>query len=149
MDWELDLWGRIRRQVESNVSAAQASAADVANIRLSAEGQLAVDYFELRAADSLAALLDQTVHDFREALRITENQYNAGVAARGDVITAQTQLQSAVASAINVGVQRATLEHAIAVLIGRAPADLSIPPAPLAARIPVVPPGVPSTLLER
>ena len=149
VDWELDLWGRIRRQVESNVSAAQASAADVANIRLSAEGQLAVDYFELRAADSLAALLDQTVHDFREALRITENQYNAGVAARGDVITAQTQLQSAVASAINVGVQRATLEHAIAVLIGRAPADLSIPPAPLAARIPVVPPGVPSTLLAR
>lgn len=149
VDWELDLWGRIRRQVEGDVAAAQASAADVANARLSAQAQLAIDYFELRAADSLAALLEQTVRDYREALRIAQNQYTAGTAARGDVITAQTQLQTATSSLINVGVQRATLEHAIAVLIGRAPADLSIPPAPLPERVPVVPPGVPSGLLER
>jgi NodT family efflux transporter outer membrane factor (OMF) lipoprotein len=149
VDWELDLWGRIRRQIEGDVSLAQASAADVANARLSAQAQLAIDYFELRAADSLAALLDQTVRDYREALRIAENQYNVGVAARGDVITAQTQLAGAQASFVNVGVQRATLEHAIAVLAGRAPADLTIPPETLPARVPVVPPGVPSELLER
>ena len=149
VDWELDLWGRIRRQIEGDVAAAQASAADVANARLSAQAQLAIDYFELRAADSLAALLDETVRDYREALRITQNQYNVGVAARGDVITAQTQLQGAIASLINVGVQRSQLEHAIAVLAGRAPADLAIPPAPLPTRVPAVPPGIPSELLER
>ncbi len=98
VDWELDLWGRIRRQVESDVAAAQASAADIANVRLSNEALLATDYFELRASDSLNALLSDTVRDYRQALQITTNQYNAGVAARGDVITAQTQLQSAIAS---------------------------------------------------
>ena len=148
-DWELDLWGRVRRQVESNVAAAQASAADVANARLSAEAQLAVDYFELRAADSLSALLQQTVSDYQRTLQITQNQYNVGVAARGDVITAQTQLAGAQASFINVGVNRAQLEHAIAALTGHAPVDLTIPAAPLPDRVPVVPPGVPSALLER
>jgi NodT family efflux transporter outer membrane factor (OMF) lipoprotein len=149
VDWEIDLWGRIRRQVESDVALAQASAADIESVRLSAEAQLAIDYFELRAADSLDALLNDTVRDYRQALQITQNQYNAGVAARGDVITAQTQLQSAVTSFINVGVLRSQLEHAIAVLIGRAPSDLTIPPELLPARIPVVPPGIPSELLER
>lgn len=149
VDWEIDLWGRIRRQIESDVAAAQASAADIASVRLSAEAQLAIDYFELRAADSLNALLSDTVRDYRQALQITLNQYNAGVAARGDVITAQTQLQSAVTSFINVGVQRSQLEHAIAVLIGRPPSDLAIPPERLPPRVPVVPPGIPSELLER
>ena len=149
VSWELDLWGRIRRQIEGDVAASQASAADVANVRLLAQSQLAIDYFELRAADSLAALLEETARDYREALRITQNQYNVGVAAQGDVITAQTQLQSALASLINVGVQRSQLEHAIAVLAGRAPADLTLPPTRLATDVPVVPPGIPSTLLER
>jgi len=149
VNWELDLWGRIRRQIEADVAAAQASAADIANVRLIAQAQLAIDYFELRAADSLGALLDQTVRDYREALRIAQNQYNAGVAARGDVITAQTQLQGALSSFVNVGVLRNQLEHAIAVLAGRAPADLTIAPALLAKRVPAVPPGIPSELLER
>ncbi len=149
VDWELDLWGRIRRQVESDVAAAQASAADIASVRLSAEATLAIDYFEMRAADSLDALLNDTVRDYRQALQITLNQYNVGVAARGDVITAQSQLQSAITSFINVGVLRSQLEHAIAVLTGRAPADLTIPPERLPPRVPVVPPGIPSELLER
>ena len=149
VDWELDLWGRIRRQVESDVAAAQASAADITNVRLSNEALLATDYFELRASDSLNALLNDTVRDYRQALQITLNQYNAGVAARGDVITAQSQLQSAITSFINVGVLRSQLEHAIAVLMGRAPADLTIPPKLLPSRVPVVPPGIPSELLER
>lgn len=149
VDWELDLWGRIRRQVESDVATAQASAADIASVLLSAQAQLAIDYFEMRAADSLDALLNDTVRDYRQALQIALNQYNAGVAARGDVITAQSQLQSAITSFINVGVLRSQLEHAIAVLIGHAPADLTIPPERLPLRVPVVPPGIPSQLLER
>ena len=149
VDWELDLWGRIRRQIEGDVAAAQASAADVANVKLSAQSQLAIDYFELRAADSLSALLDDTVRDYREALRIAQNQYTVGVAARGDVITAQTQVQTAVAASINVGVQRSQLEHAIAVLTGHAPADLTLAPMRLATDVPVVPAGIPSALLER
>ena len=149
VDWEIDLWGRIRRLVESDVALAQANAADIANVLLSSQAQLAIDYFELRASDSLAALLSDTIRDYQQALKITTNQYNVGVAARGDVITAQTQLETAAASLINVGVLRSQLEHAIAVLTGRAPADLTIPPAKLAARVPAVPPGLPSDLLER
>jgi NodT family efflux transporter outer membrane factor (OMF) lipoprotein len=148
-DWEIDVWGRIRRTVNSDIASAQASAADVANAELSAQGQLAVDYFELRAADALKALLDSTVADYRRSLAITQNQYEAGVAARSDVINAQTQLQTAVASEINVGVTRAQLEHAIAVLTGHPPADLTIPPGDLATPVPVVPAGLPSALLER
>jgi NodT family efflux transporter outer membrane factor (OMF) lipoprotein len=148
-DWEPDFWGKVRRQIQSDVAAAQASAADVANAELSAQGQLATDYFELRAADALDALLERTVADYRRALTITQNQYAVGVAARGDVLTAQTQLQGAIAAQVNTGVQRAQLEHAIAVLTGQPPADLSIPQGPLAAAVPVVPAGLPSTLLER
>ena len=147
--WEIDLWGRVRRQVESEVAAAQASAADLANARLSLQSTLVTDYMLLRAADQLKALLDRTVSDYARAVTITQNQYTAGTAARGDVITAQTQLAGAQAAAINVGVQRAQLEHAIAVLIGRAPAELSIPPGPLPSTVPVVPAGMPSALLER
>ncbi len=147
--WEIDLWGRIRRQVESDVAAAQASAADLANARLSLQSQLVTDYVLLRGADELKALLDRTAADFARAVQIAQNQYNAGTAARGDVIAAQTQLAGAEAQAINTGVQRAELEHAIAVLMGRAPAELTIPPGTLPQAVPLVPPGVPSTLLER
>jgi NodT family efflux transporter outer membrane factor (OMF) lipoprotein len=149
LDWDLDLWGRIRRQVEGDVAAAQASAADVANAKLSLQATLATDYFEMRSADSLKQLLDRTVDADRRALQVTQNQYNAGVAARSDVITAETTLQGVVSSDINAGVQRQQLEHAIAVLIGVPPAELTIPPAPLTTNVPVVPVGVPSDLLQR
>jgi NodT family efflux transporter outer membrane factor (OMF) lipoprotein len=147
--WEIDVWGRLRRTVESDAAAAQASAADLANAKLSLQAQLATDYFELHEADALKDLLDQTVTDYRRALEITTNQYNVGTAARSDVINAQTQLQGAISSDINTGLLRAQLEHAIAVLTGHAPSELSIPRAKLAAEVPVVPAGLPSELLER
>ncbi|ACL59032.1 efflux transporter outer membrane subunit [Methylobacterium nodulans] len=147
--WELDLFGRIRRQIESDVASAQASAAEIAAVRLANQAELAAAYFQLRYQDSLQRLLDQTVQAYQRSLAITENQYAAGVAARSDVITAQTQLQTTQAQAIAVGLQRATLEHAIAVLIGRPPAEVSLPRIRLAARPPTVPVSVPSDLLER
>ncbi|MGH8455490.1 MAG: efflux transporter outer membrane subunit [Stenotrophobium sp.] len=147
--WEPDLWGRIRRTVESDVAGAQASAADLASARLSAQAQLATDYFELRVADELKRLLDGTVTAYTRSLAITQNQYAAGIVAKTDVITAETQLKSAQAQVINTGVQRAQLEHAIAVLTGKLPAEFSLEPATLSDSVPDIPPGVPSTLLER
>jgi len=149
IDWDLDVWGRIRRQVESQVAFAQVNAADLANARLSAQVTLATDYFDLRAEDSLAELLRQTVAAFQRSLQITQNQHAAGTVSSADVVTAQAQLEGARAQLIGVGVQRAIFEHAIAVLTGHPPADLTIPPAPLASAVPVAPPGLPSTLLER
>lgn len=149
VSWAPDLWGRVRRTISGDVAAAQASAADLANAKLSAQATLAIDYFELRAADELKALLDNTVSDYRRSLQITTNQYNAGTAARSDVINAETQLQGAIASNIAVGVTRAQLEHAIAVLTGRPPAAVSIAPGRLTETVPVVPAGLPSELLER
>ena len=148
-DWDLDVWGRIRRQIESSAAAAQVSAADLVNAQLSAQVAVATDYFELRGSDALQRLLEQTVTEYERSLRITQNQYNAGTAARSDVITAQTQLETTRAQAINVGVARAQFEHAIAVLIGHPPAELTLPAASLAADVPVLPPSLPSTLLER
>ena len=149
IDWSLDVWGRIRRQVESNVAGAQVSAADLANATLSAQAALATDYFDLRAEDSLEQLLRETVRAYAEALRILENQFRAGTIAEGDVATQEAQLESARAQLAGVGVQRAIFEHAIAVLTGHAPAEVTIPPGPLAAQVPVMPPGLPSTLLQR
>ncbi len=147
--WDIDIWGKIRRTLESNVANAQASEADLAAARLSAQATLASDYIELRVADEQKQLLDETVEAFRRSLQITQNQYDVGVVAKADVITAQTQLQSAQSQQIAIGVTRATLEHAIAVLVGKAPADFSLAPAPLGATVPVAPSGVPSSLLER
>jgi NodT family efflux transporter outer membrane factor (OMF) lipoprotein len=147
--WEPDLWGSIRRDVESTEANAEASAADLANARLSAQAELAVDYFDLRVQDEIKNLLDQTVSYYQESLKITQNQYKAGIVAKTDVMEAETQLKSTQANAINLGVHRAQLEHAIAVLIGKPPGEFSIAPTPLLAVIPAVPPGVPSTLLER
>jgi NodT family efflux transporter outer membrane factor (OMF) lipoprotein len=149
ISWDLDVWGRIRRQVESNAAGAQVSAADLANARLSAQATLAIDYFDLRAEDALAQLLTDTVAAYRRALQIAQNQYRAGTTAVTDVATAQAQLQSTEATLVGVGVQRAQYEHAIAMLTGHAPVDLTIAPAPLATAVPVVPAGLPSTLLER
>jgi NodT family efflux transporter outer membrane factor (OMF) lipoprotein len=148
-DWAPDVWGKIRREVQSQAAAAQVSAADLANAELSAQATLATDYFNLRAQDSLQLLLQQTVAAFQRALQITENQYRAGTISRADVVTAQAQLQSVVAQLAGVGVLRAQFEHAIAMLIGRTPDQLSIPFSPLPPNVPVVPPGCPSTLLER
>ena len=149
VSWDLDVWGRIRRQVESSAAAAQVSAADLANAKLSAQATLATDYFDLRAEDALAQLLTDTVAAYRRALRITENQYHAGTSSSIDYVTALAQLQSTEAQLVAVGVQRQQFEHAIAVLTGHAPADLTIAPASLAAHVPVMPPGLPSALLER
>jgi NodT family efflux transporter outer membrane factor (OMF) lipoprotein len=147
--WDVDVWGKVRRMIESNIDLAQASAADVANARLAAQNQLAVAYFNLRAADSLRNLLEKTIAEYKRAQTITENKYEQGTVARSDVITAQTQVKTVEAQLINVGVQRAQFEHAIAVLIGKPPAEVMIRRAELGRRVPVVPPGVPSTLLER
>ncbi len=148
-NWDLDVWGRIRRQVESNVAAAQVNAADLANAALSAQGSLAIDYFELRNQDALAQLLRDTVRAYADALRITRNQYNAGTAPLANVAAAETQLDSAQALVINVGVLRGQYEHAIAVLTGVAPSELSLPAGTLAADVPIPPAVLPSTLLER
>lgn len=147
--WDLDLWGKVRRQVESDRAAAQASAAQLASIRLSAQAELATDYFELRYADSLEKLLTETVAAYRRSLDIAHRQYDAGAAAQSDVITAETQLQATEEQRIAVGVSRAQYEHAIALLTGQSPADLTIPVAELTAAVPDVPVALPSTLLER
>jgi NodT family efflux transporter outer membrane factor (OMF) lipoprotein len=147
--WTPDIWGKIRREVQGDIAAAEVSEADLANATLAAQGSLATDYVDLRAADSNISLLRQTVAAYQRSLQITENQYNVGVAAPSDVITARAQLEGAQAQLINAGVARAQYEHAIAVLTGHAPADLTIPPGALMTAIPVVPSGVPSSLLER
>jgi len=148
--WDLDVWGKVRRQIESNTSAAQASAADLDNAKLSAQAALATAYFNLRAADSLRDLLNRTVVEYKKTLKIVEDQFKAGYAVTaGDVATARAQVEITQAQAINVGVQRAQYEHAIAMLVGRPPAELSIAPHLLSGTIPKIPVAVPSTLLER
>ena len=147
--WDLDVWGRIRRTVESGVATAQASAADIAAARLSAQSELAQDYFQLRAADEEARLLTATIADFRTALQIVQSRYQVGVANEADVYAAQTQVDTVQAQLINVQLTRARFEHAIAVLIGRPASDFSIVPTGLASTVPVVPAGVPSALLQR
>jgi NodT family efflux transporter outer membrane factor (OMF) lipoprotein len=148
-DWTLDVWGAIRRQVESQVAGAQVGAADIANAKLSAQATLATDYFDLRAEDSLEVILRNTVAAFEHALQIVQNQHNAGTVSAADMVTAQAQLEGARAQLVGVGVQRAQFEHAIAVLTGHSPAELTIPPAQLTLNVPVMPPGLPSTLLQR
>jgi NodT family efflux transporter outer membrane factor (OMF) lipoprotein len=147
--WELDLWGRVRRNVESAEASAQASEADLAGARLSAQALLVQDYLLLRVQDAQIRLLNDTVEAYTRSLQLTRNQYAVGVAGRSDVTLAETQLKSTQAQALDAGVQRAQLEHAIALLIGKPPAELSIAPAPIEPRFPEIPPGLPSELLER
>jgi NodT family efflux transporter outer membrane factor (OMF) lipoprotein len=147
--WSLDVWGRIRRLVESDVAKAQASAADVAAARLSAQITLAEDYFQLRSADEQTRLYQTDIDDFKNALTITQNQVKAGITTLADVYAAETQLESTQASAVGVALTRAKFEHAIAVLIGKPPAELGIDVGSFTTVVPVVPAGVPSTLLER
>jgi NodT family efflux transporter outer membrane factor (OMF) lipoprotein len=147
--WEPDLWGSVSRSVNAQKAGQQSAAADLANARLSAQATLAQTYFSLRSLDATQKLLDETVAAYQRSLQLTKNQYAAGVAARSDVIQAQTQLQSAQAAAIDNGVQRAQDEHAIAVLAGEPASTFSIPPLPLTATPPNAPAQMPSALLER
>jgi NodT family efflux transporter outer membrane factor (OMF) lipoprotein len=149
ISWEIDVWGRIRRSVESARANAQATAGDLESARLSARSELAEDYFLLRSLDGQKQVLDDSAAVFEKSVELTTNRYNAGVASRGDVLQAQAQLKSTQAQAIDVGVQRAQVEHAIALLIGKAPAELTIPPAVIRAQPPTIPVGIPSEILQR
>ncbi|HEY3658779.1 MAG TPA: efflux transporter outer membrane subunit [Steroidobacteraceae bacterium] len=148
-NWTLDIWGQIRRTVESDRASAQASAAALAAATLSAQGELAIDYFLLRAQDQLQRILDDIVVAEQQSLKIAESRYRFGVAAKADVVSAQTQLLNSQAQQISAKIQRGILEHAIAVLIGQTPASFSLTPSAMRAGVPTVPAGVPSTLLER
>ncbi|GBQ95788.1 efflux transporter outer membrane subunit [Asaia lannensis] len=147
--WTLDVWGRIRRQIQQQVTATQASAADLANAQLSYQSQLANAYFNLRYQDSLKKLYEDNVGYFRQALSIVQNQVDAGVTDPSSLWQARYQLQQTEAQATQASITRAQYEHAIAVLIGRAPADLTIPVGSLALTLPAIPTAIPSVLLQR
>ncbi|NOT84424.1 MAG: efflux transporter outer membrane subunit [Methylococcaceae bacterium] len=147
--WEPDLWGNVRRQVEANQATAQASFATLQALRLSTQATLVQSYFQLRALDAQKKILDDTVATYSKTLQITQNRYAVGVSAKSELVQAQTQVQSIQAQGIHLGVQRAQLEHAIALLLGKTPSELSIPFAPLASVLPEIPVLMPSQLLER
>ncbi|HZZ91762.1 MAG TPA: efflux transporter outer membrane subunit [Usitatibacter sp.] len=147
--WEPDLWGRVRRQVESARASAQASQGDLEAARLSLDAELATDYFQLRTTDAEIVLIDDTVKAFGTNYKLTQNRYAAGVAGRVDVVQAESQLRGTQAQAIDLKAARAQLEHAIAILMGKPPADVTIAPVDLHFHTPTIPPGIPSTLLQR
>jgi NodT family efflux transporter outer membrane factor (OMF) lipoprotein len=147
--WEPDLWGSIRRSVESQRATTQATAADLANVDLSVRSELAMDYFELRGLDTQQRLLDDTVQQYQQYLDLTKTRFAGGVATDSDVALAQTQLDQTRAQAIDIGVARAQFEHAIATLTGTPASSFGLAPAPLDLQLPQVPLGVPSQLLER
>jgi NodT family efflux transporter outer membrane factor (OMF) lipoprotein len=149
VSWELDLFGRVRRTAEAGVASAQASAADLEAVRLALHAELAADYLALRGLDEEARLLDSTVAAYEDALRITTNRYRQGVVSGVDVGQATTLLETTRAQAIDLRVARAQLEHAIAVLVGKPPADFALAPEPTRLTPPAVPTAVPSELLER
>jgi len=152
LNYEIDLWGRIRRTITQAREQAQAAAADLETARLSLHAELAVDYFDLRSADAQRKLLDDTVSAFQDALKLTEDRYNGGASPLSDVTQARTQLQTALVQATDVDIQRAQFEHAIAVLIGKPPSEFSVPRSPVTVTppaIPSIPGALPSELLER
>jgi NodT family efflux transporter outer membrane factor (OMF) lipoprotein len=151
LNYEVDLWGAVRRNITAAREESQATAADRQNILLSLQAELATDYFELRAADAQQKLLNDTVLQYQDFVRITNNRYLGGVAIMADLTQAQTQLQDAKVQAADVTIARAQYEHAIAILIGKPPASFSLPPSPLPLSDipPAIPPGLPSQLLER
>jgi NodT family efflux transporter outer membrane factor (OMF) lipoprotein len=148
-DWAPDFWGRVSRSVESARAGEQGSAADLAAARLSAQGAMAIDYFSLREADYEIDLLARSIEGYERALQITQNRYDAGIAPKTDVLQAQTQLATTRASLATVRANRERFEHAIAVLAGKPPGDFALAPASWNERVPAIPLGVPSTLLER
>jgi NodT family efflux transporter outer membrane factor (OMF) lipoprotein len=147
--WEVDVWGGIRRSVEAGKANAQASEADLAAARLTIQAAVVQDYIQLRITDQLKSLFADAIAAYEKSLRLTQTQYSVGVVTRSDVALAETTLKSAQAQALDLDVQRAQLEHAIAVLIGKAPAEFSLEPAAFAVHMPSVPVGLPSALLER
>jgi NodT family efflux transporter outer membrane factor (OMF) lipoprotein len=149
LSYEVDIWGRVRRNVESSVAAAQASAADLESVKLTMQSELALDYFALRGLDTEKDLLDTNVVAYEKALQMTMNRYREGIVSGVDVAQAQTLLEATRADATDSALARARLEHAIATLVGKAPSEFSIAPSVGLAPPPVVPPGVPSELLER
>jgi NodT family efflux transporter outer membrane factor (OMF) lipoprotein len=149
ISWEPDLWGEVRRQIESSSANAQATAADLANTRLSLQGLLAVTYFQLRGLDLQAQLLRSTLDAYQQALNLTQVRFKGGLASESDVAQAQAQLEGTRAQLVDLGVQRAQYEHAIAVLVGVPATDFHIAENPLTGNPPYVPAGVPSQLLER
>lgn len=149
LTWEADLWGRLRRAVENNVDLAEASAGDLETIRLSMHSELALDYFQLRGLDEEMKLFQASIAAYEDALQLTMNRYNQGIASGLDVSLAQTQLETTRGQSIDLGVQRAAFEHAIAVLVGKPPAELTIAAVDTTLQPPAIPPGLPSELLER
>jgi NodT family efflux transporter outer membrane factor (OMF) lipoprotein len=149
LSYQVDVWGRVRRTVESYREQAQASAADLATVNLSMHADLAVDYFLARSLDAEEELLNSTVTQYQQALDLIQSRFAGGVASEVEVQQASTQLETTRAQAIDVGVARAQYEHAVAILIGKPPAEFSLPPLPLTAPPPPIPVSVPSQLLER
>ncbi len=149
LSYQVDVWGRVRRNVESYREQAQASAADLATVNLSMHADLAIDYFLARSLDTEEQLLNSTVTQYQKALDLIESRFAGGVASEVEVQQADTQLETTRAEAIDVGVARAQNEHAVAILIGKPPAEFTLPPLPLAAPPPPIPVSVPSELLER
>ncbi|WP_437882080.1 efflux transporter outer membrane subunit [Pseudomonas sp. LRF_L74] len=149
VSWELDIWGKLRRQLESDDASLQASAADLAAMRLSQQSELVQSYLQLRVLDEQGRLLEATVEAYRRAYRIAENQYKAGIVPRSDISQALTQLRSTEAEAVDLQYQRAQLEHAIAVLVGVAPSTFSLATVSNIPALPSVPLSIPSALLER
>ncbi len=149
VSYQADVWGRVRKNVESYREQAQASAADLATVNLSLHADLAVDYFQARSLDAEEQLLNSTVKQYEQALELNQSRFEGGIASEVEVEQAKTQLQTTRAAAIDVGVLRAQYEHAVAILIGKPPAEFSLPPLPLTAPPPHVPISVPSELLER
>jgi NodT family efflux transporter outer membrane factor (OMF) lipoprotein len=149
LNYEVDLWGRVRRTVNASREEAQASAADLAAATLSIQAELAYDYFELRAADAQKQLLDDTVKAYADALQLTRNRFEGGASPKSDVAQAQTQFDTAQAQETDIDVERAQYEHAIATLLGKPPAAFGLSADPLHSEPPVVPIGFPSQILER
>jgi NodT family efflux transporter outer membrane factor (OMF) lipoprotein len=149
VSYEVDAWGRVRKNVESFREQAQASAADLATVNLSMHAQLALFYFQARSLDAQEQLLNSTVQYYEQALQLNVARFQGGVGSEVEVEQAKTQLETTRAQAIDVGVTRAQFEHAVAVLIGKPPASFSLPPLPLQSPPPPIPAGVPSELLER
>ena len=149
LNWQIDLWGRIRRQIESDSAAAQASAADLANARLSAQANVAINYFSMRISEQRILLFQASVAAFARSAEIVQNQLDAGIVSRVDLAQAQTQLEQTRAQLVAENINRATFEHAVAVLVGKSPSAFSLEPGPLPDEVPTFDAGVPSALLER